>query len=122
MLLIENMKKLKKPRKKKGVKKKRKSLKDAVIEQERAKNVAILKKANARGALVDFTKRKLGSLSERDRKIIKCKRCGQKGERSELGMSTLVIHRGIAKPGNMLPVHGGARTQQRIKITEFCVV
>lgn len=86
-------------------------------EEERSRRKKLRKRL--RGTKVDFTKAKLGSKTDRGRKIIKCGACGKKGESGPLGpISIIVVHRGVAKPGDILP---GSKNQQRIMITEFCV-
>jgi hypothetical protein len=109
--------------KKKTATKKKVTVKESAADKEerenRKKNEQILKNSRRRGNLIDFTVLKLGSLTSRKRRIVKCKACGQKGELSaSLGVSTVIIHRGVAKPGDVYP---GSDNQQRIRMTEFCV-
>ena len=114
------VKKKTKAKKKATTKKKvKETAADKQEREARKKNEQILKNSRKRGNLVDFTSFKLGSITSRNRKIVKCKRCGQKGELSTvLGISALILHRGVAKPGDFYP---GSNQQQRIRMTEFCV-
>jgi hypothetical protein len=61
---------------------------------------------------VNFTEKKLGSKTDRGRKIVRCPDCGLKGELSggkAWGASVLIIHRGVVK-------------QEVFSMTEQCMV
>lgn len=101
----------------KKVKKKKQPATDKAVVEARKKNERIVKNARKRGNLVDFTRLKLGSLTDRNRKIVKCAVCGLKGEKSNaLGATTLILHRGISKLGD---THSNG--MPRIRMTVFCV-
>jgi hypothetical protein len=105
---------------------KKKSNKPALSENDkiRVKREAILAKKAAkhkRGNTVDFTKMKVGSLSVRGHRIVKCGKCGKPGELTDIGLSKIILHRGYAKPGDMLRNNAGKETQ-RVKMTVWCLI
>jgi hypothetical protein len=79
--------------------------------EKREKLQAKIKESKRRGNKVDFSKLRLGSKTERGKRIVLCPECGRKGELSAaLRPSPLIIHRGRILTG-----------ETQIRMTDFCV-
>jgi hypothetical protein len=75
-------------------------LKSDKITKRKRKNNTLPKPKRPRAVRINFTEKKLGSKTDRGRKIVRCPTCGLKGELSNgvaWGASVLIIHRGVLK-------------------------
>lgn len=89
--------------------------------QKRERQKEKLADQRRRGTKVDFTKSRINTKSMRDHVIRKCPRCNRNGEATEIGMSTVYLHRGFMKPGDVLRNYKHEEVPN-IKMTDYCLV
>lgn len=108
-------------KKKKVVKQSEPLSKEEKIRRRRLRQQQKEESERRRGKIIDFTKLRAGTKSMRNHTIIKCKECGKTGESTNLGLSVLILHRGFAKPGDMIRTNDGQEVQ-RISMSNWCLV